>query len=104
MFCPRSVARTASAAMFAVAVLFVSLPAPAQAAEPSHDKKMKMTYGEFMKMDPAECMKMMDPTHKGYVTKQEFMKFQEKLFNNIPKKAADRVTEEEWLNQIHTSN
>ncbi len=102
MFSLRSAARTASAVVFAVAVLFASLPIPAQAAEASHDKKMKMTYGEFMKMDPAECMKMMDPAHKGFVTKKEFMKFQEKLFDNIPKKNADRVTEEEWLNQIHT--
>lgn len=79
----------------------VMLPAAAHAADTSTDKK-EMTYGTFMKMDPAECMKMMDKAHKGYVTKKEFMKFQEQLFNNIPKKSSDRVTSEEWEHQFHT--
>ena len=104
----RSVARaTASALALTGAVLVASLglPARSQAAEPSHHEKMmkKMTPAEFMKMDPAECMKMMDQEHKGHVTKKEFLKFQEQLFDNIPKSKADRVTHEEWLNQIHAS-
>lgn len=85
-------------------LLFISLCmfGTAYAADTSKDDPKKMTYAEFMKMDPAECMKMMDTAHKGYVTKKEFLKFQEQLFNNIPKKTPDRVTQEEWDRQYHT--
>lgn len=103
----RSATRATSRGLvLASAILIASLGLPARvaAAEPSHDKMMnKMTPAEFMKMDPEECMKMMDHAHKGFVTKKEFLKFQEKLFDNIPKQNPDRVTNEEWLNQIHSS-
>jgi len=87
------------------ALLFisVSLPGPAQASEASFDK-MKMTYGQFAKMDPMKGVKMMDPDNKGYVTREEFLKFQEKLFNNIPKQNPDRVTMQEWRNQAAYEN
>jgi hypothetical protein len=55
-----------------------------------------MTFAQFSKMDPMKGMQMMDQDHKGYVTKEEFMKFQEKLWSNIPKQSPDRVTMEEW--------
>ena len=83
------------------ALLFisVSLPGPVQAADYSYDQ-MKTTYGQFAKMvakmDPMKTMKMMDPDSRGYVTREEFLKFQEKLFNNIPKQNPDRVTAQEW--------
>jgi hypothetical protein len=82
------------------ALLFisVSLPGPARAADTSSDQ-MKMTYSQFAKMDPMKAMKMMDRDDKGYVTREEFLKFQEKLFNNIPKQNPDRVTMEEWRKQ-----
>jgi len=97
MFSLRSATRTSVSALVLGASLFisVSLPAPAQASEASYDK-MKMTFAQFAKMDPAKGMKMMDSDNKGYVTKEEFLKFQEKLFSNIPKQSPDRVTMEEW--------
>jgi hypothetical protein len=102
----RSATRTpASALALAGALLFVSvaLAAPARASEASYDK-MKMTFGQFAKMDPAKHMKMMDPDNKGYVTKEDFMKFQEKLWSNIPKQSPDRVTMEEWRRQAPYEN
>lgn len=94
---------TLATAIAATALLVsVSVPTVARAAETAHEKMHKMTPAEFGKMHPAECMKMMDQSHKGYVTKKEFLEFQGKLFDNIPKKAPDRVSEDEWLNQIHS--
>jgi hypothetical protein len=102
MFSLRSATRTpvpALALAGAILSISVTLPAPARASEASFDK-MKMTYGQFAKMEPADAMRMMDPNNKGYVTKEEFLKFQERLFNNIPKKSPDRMTMEEWRDQL----
>ena len=40
---------------------------------------------QLMHMDPEECMKMMDKEHKGHVTKADFMKFQEQLWQKMDK-------------------
>src|SRR3972149_5086091 len=95
--------RSTRAAVFAMAsaamIASISVPFVAQAAEPTHDKMMQTpkSYAEFMKMDPVECMKMIDHDNKGYVTKEEYMRFHEAFFKNMAKKNADRVTREEWL-------
>jgi hypothetical protein len=93
---------TASAAVLAS----ISFPLATSAAETTHDKMMMKTpssYAELMKMDPEECLKMMDHDNKGYVTKKEYMRFHEALFKKMAKAKADRVTREEWLGQIHSS-
>ena len=101
--------RSTRAAVFAMAsaamIASISVPFVAQAAEPTHDKMMQTpkSYAEFMKMDPVECMKMIDHDNKGYVTKKEYMRFHEAFFKNMAKKNADRVTREEWLGRIHSS-
>ena len=101
--------RSTRAAVFAMAsaamIASITVPFVAQAAEPTHDKMMQTpkSYGELMKMDPAECMKMIDHDNKGYVTKEEYMRFHETFFKDMAKKNADRVTREEWLGQIHSS-
>ncbi len=79
MFALRST-RAAALAMASAAMLAsITVPFVAQAAEPTHDKMMQTpkSYAEFMKMDPAECMKMIDHDNKGYVTKEEYMRFHE---------------------------
>lgn len=82
----------------ALLVTSVGLPGIAQASDVSYDK-VTMTYGQFGKMDPEKAMKAMDPDSNGYVTREEFLKFQEKLFENIPKQDPDRVTMQEWRKQ-----
>ena len=97
---------SALATAFAVAlVASIAFPVAARAAEPTHDKMMKMpsSGAEFMKMDPAECMMMMDHNHDSKVTKKEYMKFQEELFKKMAKKDPNSFTREEWLGQVHTS-
>jgi hypothetical protein len=87
----------------ALLVSAISLPVPVRAADTSLDK-ITMTYGQFAKMDPMKVMKAMDPDAKGYVTREEFLKFQEKLFDNIPKQSPDRITAQEWRNQAPSGN
>ena len=80
------------------AVVASTFPFTVRAAEDAkhqdHMGKMPSSMTQLMKMDPEECMKMMDKEHKGHVTKKEFMKFQEELWQKMDKNRdgrADRV-------------
>jgi Ca2+-binding EF-hand superfamily protein len=59
--------------------------------------KMPSSGAAMMKMDPAKVFNMMDPDKKGYVTKEEFMKFQEKLFGTWDKDKNERLSQAEFL-------
>jgi hypothetical protein len=63
--------------------------------------KMPQNMRELMQMDPEHCMQMMDQKNKGYVTKEEFMKFQERLWSNMDKNRDNRVNKSEfgWAEQ-----
>jgi len=101
----RSAARSPLRALALLgAFLFISavVPAPARAADTASD--MHMTYAQFAKMDPMKAVKMMDPDNKGYVTREEFLKFQARLFDNIAKQNPERVTMQEWRNQAPYQN
>jgi hypothetical protein len=47
-------------------------------------------------MSPSEQMKMMDKGNKGYVTRDEFMQFQQQMWNNMDKDNDGRLTRSEW--------
>ncbi len=103
MFAQRLTRPVALALVLAASIGF---PLAAQAADSTHDKMMMQTpksYAEFMKMSPEECMKMIDHDNKGYVTKEEYMRFHEAFFKNMAKKNAERISREEWIGQIHSS-
>ena len=69
------------------------------ASDVSFDQ-MPPSYYALMKMKPAEQMRLMDPDKKGYVTKEEFMKFHkamaEKMFDNMDKNHDGKLTEAEF--------
>ena len=46
---------------------------------------------------PMEIMHMMDKGNKGYVTKEEFMKFHEEMWKRMDKNHDGKVSPEEWL-------
>jgi hypothetical protein len=46
---------------------------------------MPSSYPEYQEMKPTDAMKMMDADKSGYVTREEFMKFQEALFEKMDK-------------------
>jgi Ca2+-binding EF-hand superfamily protein len=77
---------------------------PAAAAEPPAGAfpYLPKTYGEFMKMKPADSMKMMDPTNKGYVTREEFMKFQGMMFDKMDTNKDGQLSHDEWVKGIHS--
>jgi hypothetical protein len=86
--------------VLATAVAFVMAAGPkAYASDVSYDQ-MPPSYYALMKMKPAEQMRLMDPDKKGYVTKDEFMKFHkamaEKMFDNMDKNHDGKVTEAEF--------
>jgi hypothetical protein len=101
MFAPRITrAVLLSATMSAAAGALALSPLSVRAAEePKHEEhmgKMPKSMAQLMKMDPEECMKMMDKDHKGYVTKKDFMKFQEELWKNMDKNKDNRVDHAEF--------
>ena len=53
--------------------------------------KMPPSPAAMRKMQPQQIFNMMDADHKGYVTKEEFMKFQEQLFNTWDKDKSGRL-------------
>jgi|ERR1700674_845450 hypothetical protein len=51
----------------------------------------------YLKMKPMQLMHMMDAGKKGYVTKEEFMKFEEEMFDKMDKDHDGKLTPQEWL-------
>ena len=54
-------------------------------------------YVKFLKMKPMDVMHMMDVGKKGHVTKEEFMKFHEAMFENMDKNRDGQISAQEWL-------
>jgi Ca2+-binding EF-hand superfamily protein len=51
-------------------------------------------YTQFLKM---KAMQVMDSGKKGTVTKEEFMKFHEEMFDRMDKNHDGKLSPEEWL-------
>ena len=79
------------------AVGTVGYPGAARAAEFAQD--FPKSYSAFMKKKPMEIMHMMDPDQKGFVTKEEFMKFHEELFERMDKDKDGKLTRDEWMGE-----
>src|SRR5690349_10663263 len=87
---------TMSAAVVAPTVYPLMVRAAEDAKQQDQKTKMPSSMAQLMKMDPEECMKMMDKEHKGYVTKKEYMKFMEGLWQRMDKEHKGRVTPPEF--------
>ncbi len=87
---------TMSAAVVALAFCPLTVRAAEDAKHHDHTGKTPTSMAQLMKMDPEECMKMMDKEHKGHVTKKEFMKFQEELWQKMDKNHDGRVDRVEF--------
>ena len=100
MIASRSTTRVTALALAVVASM--SLARTAEAADVSYDK-MPASYGALMKMKPMDMMHMMDPDKKGFVAKEQFMKFHEAMFDKMDKDKDAKLSREEWLGQIHST-
>jgi len=87
---------TMSAAVVALAFFPPTVRAAEDAKHQDHMGKKPTSMAQLMKMDPEECMKMMDKEHKGHVTKKDFMKFQEELWQKMDKNRDNRVDRAEF--------
>lgn len=87
---------TMSAAVVALTLSPVAARAAEDAKHRDHMGKMPTSMAQLMKMNPEECMKMMDKEHKGHVTKAEFMKFQEELWQRMDKNRDGRADSVEF--------
>lgn len=54
-------------------------------------------YIDFLKMKPMQAMHMIDVGKKGYVTREEYMKFHEDMFDRMDKDRDGKLTPQEWL-------
>ena len=97
---PRTIAFTRAALAAALVAVVTTIP-NAHAADTSQDM-MPGGYGSLMKMKPMEVMRLMDPDKKGYVTKSDFMKFHERMFEKMDKNHDDKLSEEEFVERTHT--
>lgn len=100
MFAGRLSRWIAEAVSLSAVIGVLGLGASAHAAETTHEMK-HMDKGpgsmaQLMKMSPEECMQMMDKEHKGFISKKEFMKFQEDLWKKMDKNHDGKVTQGEF--------
>ena len=90
-----------SLAMAAVVFALLSFARTAHAGEFAKD--FPKSYSDFVKMKPMAVMHMMDTDKKGFVTKEQFMKFHEDMFDKMDKNKDGKLSREEWLGQIHSA-
>ena len=96
--------RSTALAFALAAATVVSMLSPTSAraqAFPFGD--MPKSYAQFMKMKPMDVMHKIDTEKKGYVTKEEFMKFQEALFEKLDKNKDGQLSREEWMGKAQSS-
>lgn len=87
---------TIGAAVVALTFSPITVRAAGEAKHQEHLGKMPSSMAQLMKMDPEECMKMMDKEHKGHVTKKDFMEFQEELWKKMDKDRDGRAVAAEF--------
>jgi Ca2+-binding EF-hand superfamily protein len=60
------------------------------------------SYAQLMRKKAMEVMHMMDADKKGYVTREEFVKFQEQFFDRMDKNHDGKVDAKEWMGKAGT--
>jgi hypothetical protein len=70
---------------------------PARAATAPKSTDLPRSVGELMNMTPTELMNMMDPEHKGMVTKEQYLKFFSDLWDRMDKEHAGMVMKDTFM-------
>jgi EF hand len=68
----------------------------AAASDPEYAAHVN-SWSAMRKMKPMDVMHMVDADKKGYVTKEEFIKFQEQFFDRMDRDHDGKVTAQEWM-------
>jgi hypothetical protein len=90
---------------FLATALLASMLSLPQAARADDDKAARAaaandprySWAALRKMKPMEVMHMVDEDKKGYVTKEEFMKFQEQFFDRMDRDHDGKISAQEWM-------
>ncbi len=85
------------------ALLFAVVAPVARAAVPTSSDEAR-SYDQLARMKPMEVMHMIDTDKKGYVTREEFMKFQEQFFDRMDQNHDGKVDVKEWMGKAGTGS
>ena len=84
-------------------IALAAYPRPAKPSDASYDN-MPMNYASMMKMEPMAIFHMMDRDKKGYVSRDDFMKFHQAMFDKMDKNKDSRLSEDEFIERTHTGS
>src|ERR1700682_6172144 len=76
--------------------------APVARADTPTTSDEARSWAQLAKMKPMEVMHMIDRENKGYVTREEFMRFQEQLFDKMDADHDGKVVAPEWMGKAAT--
>jgi EF hand len=86
---PRSIA-------IAALLLAGAAPLAGRAGEVTSTDQAR-AWAALHQMKPMEVMHMIDADRKGYLTREEFMKFQSEFFDRMDRNHDGKVDAEEWM-------
>jgi EF hand len=86
----------------APAALLFALAAPVAFAGPPTTSDEARSYDQLARMKAMEVMHMIDKDKKGYVTREEFLKFQERFFDRMDQNRDGKVDSDEWMGKAGT--
>lgn len=86
----------------AAALLAAIAAAPAAPAAAPNTTDEARSWAQLAKMKPMDVMHMIDTDKKGYVTREEFLKFQEQLFDKMDQDHDGKVMASEWMGKAAT--
>jgi hypothetical protein len=69
----------------------------AAASDPQYSAGYLTSWNALHKMKPMDVMHLVDADKKGYVTLEQFMKFQEELFQRIDRNHDGKIDADEWM-------
>ena len=96
--------RTFSRWSLALAAVLLGLTAaPALGAGIPTTSDEARSWAAVQRMKAMDVMHMIDIDKKGYVTREEFMKFQEQLFDRMDRNHDGKVDAKEWMGKTEAA-
>jgi hypothetical protein len=94
-----SASKTVRVAFASLVALAMASHATPSSASDAREPNVPATHTALQKMKPVDVMHAIDTDGNGYVTREEFMKFQEELFRKIDRNGDRRLGEPEFTDQ-----
>ena len=68
----------------------------------AHHSDEARSYDQLARMKSMEVMHMIDKDNRGYVTREEFLNFQERFFDRMDQGHDGKVDADEWMGRAGT--